>query len=200
MEIMRRPRPRRLRYIKDPSGPRAGLSAAADDIIETSRSGGGARCYRIAAASQCQSDDLAPSPPPAAGSGCPAACNQQDRIVRAQARWPVMVYSAASQQIHAALAQAFDAGDPELEVEAVLGLNGPVAASATAEKDNPQRDALYSFNIFFMQALKRAAVFAPPGVRGSRIAGDFRDLDDFFVSHWITVNGSRLQETRRDQP
>jgi iron(III) transport system substrate-binding protein len=111
------------------------------------------------------------------------------RIARAQARRPVMVYSAASEQIHAALVQAFEARHPQFEVKAVLGSNGPVAARTIAEKSNPQCDALYSFNIFFMQALKREAVFAPYEPRGSRIGEDFRDPDDFFVSHWITVNG-----------
>jgi iron(III) transport system substrate-binding protein len=110
-------------------------------------------------------------------------------VARAQARRPVMIYSAVAERIHVPLVRAFEAKHPEYEVKAVLGSNGPIAARAIAEKANPQCDALYSFNIFFMQALKREAVFAPYQPRGSRIAEDFRDPDDFFVSHWITVNG-----------
>lgn len=122
------------------------------------------------------------------------------RLARAQARRPVMVYTAASEQIHAVLVRAFEAKHPQFEIKAVLGSNGPVAARAIAEKANPQADALYSFNSFFMQALKREAVFAPHGPRASRIAEEFRDPDDFFVSHWITINGflvnTRVAEAR----
>jgi iron(III) transport system substrate-binding protein len=110
-------------------------------------------------------------------------------IARAQARRPVMIYSAVAEQIHVPLARAFEAKHPQYEIKAVLGSNGPISARAIAEKANPQCDALYSFNIFFMQALKREAVFAPYEPRGSRIPEEFRDPDDFFVSHWLTVNG-----------
>jgi iron(III) transport system substrate-binding protein len=110
-------------------------------------------------------------------------------VARAQARRTLTVYTAASEQIHSVVARAFEARHPQFEIKAVLGSNGPVAARAIAEKANPQADALYSFNSFFMAALKREAVFAPYEPNGSRIAEEFRDPDDFFVAHWITING-----------
>ena len=121
-------------------------------------------------------------------------------IARAQARRPIMVYSAVAEPIHEAVVKAFEAAHPQYEVKGVLGSNGPITARAVAERGNPQADAMYSMNIFFMEQLKRQGVFAPYAVRGSQIAEAFRDSDDFFVSHWITVNGflvnTRVAEAR----
>jgi iron(III) transport system substrate-binding protein len=121
-------------------------------------------------------------------------------IARAQTRRPVMIYSAVAEEIHGPVVRAFEAKHPQYEIKSVLGSNGPISARAIAEKANPQADALYSFNIFFMQALKREGVFAPYEPRGTRIPEAYRDPDDFFVSHWITVNGflvnTRVAEAR----
>jgi iron(III) transport system substrate-binding protein len=110
-------------------------------------------------------------------------------IARAQARKPIMVYTAVAEPIHEAVVKAFEARHPQFEVKGVLGSNGPITARAVAERANPQADALYSMNSFFMEQLKRQGVFAPYEPRGTAIPEAFRDGDDFFVSHWITVNG-----------
>ena len=123
-------------------------------------------------------------------------------VLRAQAaRRPVMIYSGVNEAIHTEVVKAFEAAHPQFEIKAVLGSTGPAAARAIAERANPQADAMYGMNQFYLEQLKRQGVFAPHEPKGSMIAQQFRDGDDFFVSHWLTVNGflvnTRMAEERR---
>jgi iron(III) transport system substrate-binding protein len=105
----------------------------------------------------------------------------------AAAKDPVVIYTAASEELHAELVKAFEAKYPTIEVKTVNASTGPTAARAIAEKANPQADVVYAINSFYLDALKAEGVFEPYEPKGSRIADQFRDPDSFYVNHWLTL-------------
>lgn len=105
----------------------------------------------------------------------------------AAAKQPVVVYTAASEDIHAVLVKAFEAKYPDFEIKTVNASTGPTAARAIAEKANPQADVVYAVNSFYLELLKNEGVFEPYETRGSKIPEQFVDADRFYVNHWLTL-------------
>jgi len=122
-------------------------------------------------------------------------------VARAQVRQPIMMYSAADDELQAAVVRAFEAKHPQYEVKSVNGSNGPIAARTTAERSNPQADVVFSINSFYLEQLKRDGALQPYAPRSTEIPQRFRDGDDFFFSTWITINGflvnRRVAENRQ---
>ena len=76
----------------------------------------------------------------------------------------------ASEEVGAALAAAFSAKHPDIDVKVVSGSTGPIAERAIAEKGKPQADVVYLVNNFALEQLKQAGVFEPYEPKDSKIA------------------------------
>ncbi len=99
----------------------------------------------------------------------------------------LVIYTAASEELHAEVVKAFQSKYPDIEVKTENASTGPTAARAIAEKSNPQADVVYAVNSFYLEQLKNEGVFEPYEPQSSEILAEFRDPDGFYVSHWLTL-------------
>ena len=117
----------------------------------------------------------------------------------------VVVYTAADEKLHAAVAAAFTQAHPGIAVRVVNLSTGPITEKAIAEKANPQVDVIYAVNTIALEQLKAAGALEPYSPKGTRIPAQFTDPDGFYLNHWLTlmvmgVNTKVLEQKRLPVP
>lgn len=124
--------------------------------------------------------------------------------IPAQAR-DLVLYTASNPEIEKKIMEAFKKKYPDINVKAVNESTGTMTERAIAEKANPQADVIWMVNDIALNQLKAAGVLEPYEPKGSKIAGDFKDADGFWVAHnatvmGIAVNTKKLKEKNLPMP
>jgi iron(III) transport system substrate-binding protein len=116
----------------------------------------------------------------------------------------LVVYD-ASEAVGAALAAAFSAKNPDINLKVTSGSTGPITERAIAEMGNPQADVIYLVNNTALEQLKNAGVFEPYAPKDSAMRDSFREPDDFYSKYFATtmcmvVNTERLAQKNLPMP
>jgi len=116
-----------------------------------------------------------------------------------------LVIYTANYRVSDALVAAYQAANPDLEINAISGSTGPIAERAIAEMGNPQADVVYLLNESTLEMMRDAGVFAPYVPQGSPIPDEYRDPDGFFTRFMMNtmvmlVNTDRLAERSLPMP